>query len=260
VDETARERQTIPASFGRQLTAGIAARSMLFNVLLYLLTVVFIVLAIPTVLLPRQVMQGVAKTWGRTNLMLLRLICGVSVEWRGLERIPQGAAIVAAKHQSMWETFALITRLPDFAIVVKRELFWLPFFGWFMHKARMIPVDRSGSVAAMRAVIRRARHELGRGRQILIFPEGTRRPVGAPAAYKPGVALLYGGSRAPCLPVALNSGLFWPRRSLWRYPGVVRVEFLEPIPPGLPQDQFMGRLEREIEAASNRLIAESLVR
>ena len=187
-------------------------------------------------------------------MWLLRVICGITVEWHGLDRLPKGALIVAAKHQSMWETFALITLLADFAIVVKRELFFLPLFGWYMAKAQMIPLDRKGSVAAMRAFLRRARVELERDRQILIFPEGTRRAVGAPPAYKPGVAILYAATHAACLPVAHNSGLVWPRRSFWRYPGVVRVEFLDPIPPGLKQDQFFNRLKEDIETATNRLM------
>lgn len=236
------------------VTLRVAVGSTLFNLLFYALTVVYLVAAFPALLLPRQAMQSVAKAWGRSALWLLRICCGITVEWHGRDRIPKGAVIVASKHQSMWETFALITLLADFAIVVKRELFFLPLFGWYMAKAQMIPLHRKGGVATMRAFLRRARGELQRGRQILIFPEGTRRAVGAAPEYKPGIAILYAASRAPCLPVAHNSGLVWPRRSFWRHPGVVRVEFLDLIPPGLAQDQFLDRLKEDIETATNRLI------
>ncbi len=254
--ETVHSRHQAAGSLRRgSLTLGVAVRSIVFALLFYALTVIYLLATFPALLLPRQAMQSVAKSWGRSSLWLLRVVCRITVEWHGLDRIPKGAAIVASKHQSMWETFALITRLDDFAIVVKRELFFLPLFGWYMAKAQMIPLDRKGGVATMRAFLRRARNELGRGRQILIFPEGTRRAVGAAPAYKPGIAILYAASRVPCLPVAHNSGLVWPRRSFWRHPGVVRVEFLDPIPAGLAQDEFFDRLRTDIETATDRLIA-----
>jgi 1-acyl-sn-glycerol-3-phosphate acyltransferase len=231
-------------------------RSVVFNLFFYLITVIYLIAALPAVLLPRHAMLGVAKVWGRTNLWLLRVICGVTVEWRGIEKIPKGPLLVASKHQSTWETFALISLFADPTFIVKRELFWVPVFGWYMWTADMIPIDRRGGPPAVAAMIQRAIRELGRGRQIIIFPEGTRRAVGAEPAYKFGVARLYAQTGAACLPIALNSGLVWPRRSLRRYPGVVRVEILDLIPPGLHPDEFFARLECEIETATARLIAE----
>ena len=201
-------------------------------------------------------MLGVAKAWGRSNLRLLRAICGIEVEWHGLERIPPGALIVAAKHQSIWETFALIPLFADPTFIVKRELMWIPVFGWCMWRADMIPVDRGAGSQAMFAMIDRAKFEIGRGRQIIIFPEGTRRAAGAAPAYKFGVAKLYTATGAPCLPIALNSGLVWPRRSFLRYPGVVRVEILDPIPPGLPAEAFFARLQHDVETATARLLTQ----
>jgi len=125
-----------------------------------------------------------------------------------------------------------------------------------MWRADMISVDRGAGSQALFAMTERAKFEIGRGRQIIIFPEGTRRAAGAPPAYKFGVAKLYAATGAPCLPVALNSGLVWPRRSFLRHPGVVRVEILDPIPPGLAPDAFLARLQHEIETATARLIAE----
>lgn len=235
-------------------------RSIIFSLLFYLITVVYLIAALPAVLLPHQAMIGVAKIWGHTSLWLLRWICGITVEWRGLERIPKGPLLIASKHQSTWETFALIPLFADPTFIVKRELFWLPLFGWYMWTADMIPIDRSGGAPALAAMMQRAVRELSRGRQIIIFPEGTRRAVGAPPAYKFGVARLYAQTGAACLPIALNSGLVWPRRSWRRFPGVVRVEMLEPIAPGLDPEQFFVRLEHVIETATARLIAEGPAR
>jgi 1-acyl-sn-glycerol-3-phosphate acyltransferase len=176
---------------------------------------------------------------------------------RGAEKLPQGPCLVASKHQSAWETFALIPLFRDPALLMKRELFWIPFHGWFSHKFEMIPVDRDKGPAALRRMLREARKRVADRREIIIFPEGTRRPPGAPPDYKTGVILLYEALGIPCVPVALNSGVFWPRRSLERRPGTIVVEFLDPIPPGLPKAEFLARLTEAIETASARLLAEA---
>jgi 1-acyl-sn-glycerol-3-phosphate acyltransferase len=232
-------------------------RSVLFNVLFYLNLAVQIIAALPTLLMPRWGILAVARFWARTNLWLLRVVCGTKVEFRGLTKIPPGPLLVAAKHQSLWETFALLLILSDPAYIMKRELMWIPFFGWYAWKAGMIPIDRSKRGQALAEMNECARRELARDRQIIIFPEGTRRPPGAEPKYKYGVAHLYVETGVPCVPIALNSGLFWPRRSIRRYPGTIRVEVLDPIPPGLAKDAFFERLQRDIEMATARLIAES---
>jgi 1-acyl-sn-glycerol-3-phosphate acyltransferase len=173
-----------------------------------------------------------------------------------LEKIPPGPSLVSSKHQSLWETFALLLILPDAAFIMKRELMWIPFFGWYAWKAGMIPIDRSKGSQALADMNACARRELARNRSIIIFPEGTRRSPGAEPRYKYGVARLYSEMGVPCLPIALNSGLFWPRRSMRRYPGTILVEVLDPIPPGLGQDAFFERLQRDVEAATARLLAE----
>jgi 1-acyl-sn-glycerol-3-phosphate acyltransferase len=234
----------------------ITIRSLLFNFLFYLNLVVLLILAIPTLVLPRRAILVMAKLWARTTLWLLRVVCRIDVEWRGLEKIPPGGALVAAKHQSTWETFALITLFPDPAYVIKRELLWIPFFGWYAWHGGMIPVDRGAGKAALSGMTAHARAAVAEGRQIIIFPEGTRRPAGADPKYKFGVAHLYAETGVPCVPIALNSGLFWPRRRFLRYPGTVRVEILDPIPSGIDRDRFFAKLRAEIEAATARLIAE----
>jgi 1-acyl-sn-glycerol-3-phosphate acyltransferase len=235
----------------------IVVRSVLFNVLFYLNTVVFLIIGLPTFFMPYQAIVEVAKTWGRANLFLLRFVAGVKFELRGRDRIPPGALIVASKHQSAWETFALMHLFTSPAFVMKRELLWIPVFGWLMFKGRMVGVDRSAGMRALIGLAAAARAELARGRQLIIFPEGTRRPVGAEPAYKSGIAFLYAQADVPCLPVALNSGVFWPRRSILRRPGTVVVEILDPIPPGLDKKAFVARLEQAIEPATARLVAEA---
>jgi len=234
----------------------IIARSVLFNALFYLVLLAYFVVAIPTMLLPYWGILGLARHWARTNLALLRMVCGTNVEWRGRDKIPRGAVLVAAKHQSLWETFALLTLFPDPTYIIKRELLWVPFYGWYAHRAGMIPVDRGGGKPVLVAMAGRVRAALAAGRQVIVFPEGTRRPPGAEPKYKYGIAHLYAEGVAPCIPIALNSGLFWPRRKFLRYPGTITVEILEPIAPGLEVETFFGRLQADIETATARLVAE----
>jgi len=235
--------------------AALFLRSLLFNMLFYLNVIARMMLALPTLLLPRRVIWAMAKAWARSNLWLLRVICDIKVEFSGTEKIPPGPLIVACKHQSAWDTFALLPMFHDPTFILKRELMWLPLFGWLAWKADVIAVDRRAGARALRAMLAKARREIRRGRQLIIFPEGTRRPPGATPQYKPGIAQLYAEVGAPCLPVALNSGLYWGRRSFLRLPGTVRVEFLDPIPPGLDKKVFFARLREEIETASARLVA-----
>lgn len=235
----------------------LALRSLLITILFYVnLTLWLVFAALPTLALPPRYLFAVATGWVRSTLWLLRVVVGIRYEVTGTENIPPGGIIVAAKHQSTWETLALITIFRNPVFILKRELTWIPLFGWCLKKLRMIPVDRGARSRALAGVMRRARIELGeRGRQLLIFPEGTRRPAGAPPAYKTGVMHLYGDLGVPCVPVALNSGLYWPRRKFTRWPGTIRVSILEPIPPGLPKPQFQALLQERIEAESDRLLA-----
>jgi 1-acyl-sn-glycerol-3-phosphate acyltransferase len=229
-------------------------RSLVFNVLFYLLLIFWLIIAIPTFLMPRRAILAVAGWWARSSIILLHVVCGTRVEYRGLEKIPNGPLIVASKHQSMWETFALLQFFEQPLYILKRELTWIPFFGWYLMKADMIGIEREAGARALRDMTRRAGAAVRQGRQLIIFPEGTRRPVEAPPHYKHGVAQIYKVSGVACLPVALNSGLFWPRRTFMRYPGTLVVEFLDPLPPGLSRDEFVDQVRDAIEGATDRIV------
>jgi 1-acyl-sn-glycerol-3-phosphate acyltransferase len=233
-------------------------RSIVFNVLFYANLIVHMIVGLPTFALPYPILRVFIRSYSRSSLWLLRVVCGTKVEWRGLDHLSSGACIVACKHQSVWETFALYAVLHDPVYVLKRELMWIPLFGWYMGKARLVPIDRSGGIAALARMTALAREELKQSREVVIFPEGTRRPPGAEPAYKPGVAYLYGKAGVPCVPLALNSGLYWPRRSLLRRPGTIVVEALAPIPPGLDRQTFFAQLQRVLEEATARLVAEGM--
>ncbi|MCB1500760.1 MAG: 1-acyl-sn-glycerol-3-phosphate acyltransferase [Bauldia sp.] len=197
------------------------------------------------------------QLWGRVSLLLLRVLAGIRLEVRGREHLPAGPVLVAAKHQSAFETFALLPLLVCPTMVMKVELLKIPLFGAYSRMTGMILVDRMKGSVALRDMVQRGREETAKGRQIAIFPEGTRRASGAAPAYQPGVALLYKGLGLPAVPAALNSGLFWPRRSFRKYPGTIVIEFLPPIEPGLDSRAFLGRLETAIETGTDRLLAEA---
>jgi 1-acyl-sn-glycerol-3-phosphate acyltransferase len=241
-----------------RITGAVVLRSALFNIAFYLNFIAWLIAALPTLVMPRRAIIEVVKAWGRVNLWLLRVICGIDVEWRGLEKIPRGPLLVAVKHQSAWETFALIALFDDPTFILKRELLWVPLFGWFARKGGMIAVDRAAGKGALSPLMRSFRGALAEGRQVVIFPEGTRRSPGAEPDYKLGIVFLYSEGQVPCLPIALNSGLFWGRRGFLRYPGTVRVEILEPIPPGLNRRVFFRRLKGDIETATAALVAQGL--
>jgi 1-acyl-sn-glycerol-3-phosphate acyltransferase len=231
-------------------------RSLAFNAGFYLSLLVHMALAIPSFFLPRQVLFNLAKSWSHSMTWMLRVFCNIHVEYRGLENIPKGPLLVAAKHQSAWETIALLPLFREPLFILKRELTWIPLFGLFLLKAQMIPINRGAGVRTMSKMTELARERIRDDRQLIIFPEGTRRSVSAPPRYKFGVAQVYVDCGVQCLPVALNSGLFWPRRTFMRYPGTIIVEFLDIIPPGLSRDEFLARVSEAIEAASAKLIAE----
>jgi 1-acyl-sn-glycerol-3-phosphate acyltransferase len=239
-------------------TVMITLRSLVFNLAFYLNLIALMIFGLPTLVRGRHGVFFVARLWGATSRWLLETICGLRIEYRGLHNIPNGGYILAAKHESLLESFALLEYAPDFAIVFKRQLVFIPLFGLYLVAARQIAIDRARGHAALTQILAQAREVLRAGRQVLIFPEGTRRPPGAPPRYKFGVAALYAETGAPCLPVAVNTGLFWGRRGFTRRPGVAVIEYLPPIQPGLGRDAFAERLQATIETACERLHAEAL--
>lgn len=225
-------------------------RSFLFLLWFLAITTLLSAVFLPVLILPRRAAVWLARTWSSATFFGLKLFCGLDWEIRG--RPPEGAVLVAAKHMSMWDTLALYLALNQPAIVLKRSLLFIPFYGWFLWKATAIAIDRSAGASALRKMSAAAQKVLGQGRPILIFPEGTRKKPHAPPDYKPGVAGLYALSKVPCVPVALNSGVYWT--GFIKKPGTIVLEFLEPIAPGLKRDTFMALLENRIETATNRLL------
>ena len=232
------------------------ARSLIFVALFYLWSVLCGLAMTPLLLAPRRWMLKAMAVWGVVVIALMRAICGIRVEFRGREHLPAGKALVAAKHQCMFDTMGPLTVFPDACYVMKKELLRIPFYGWFCVKAGMVEIDRQGGPGALRKLIADSRARLGDARQLVIFPEGTRMPPGTKANYQPGVAGLYRDLGLPCTPMATNSGAHWPPHGFLRRPGLIVYEFLEPIPPGLHRRAFMRELETRIEAASARLLAE----
>jgi 1-acyl-sn-glycerol-3-phosphate acyltransferase len=228
-------------------------RSMLFNVALYFVTTMAAVICLPSLILSRNLLRWVVRLYARTLLVLLKCTVGISFEVRGLDNLPPGPCIVASKHQSAWETIAYLVIWPDPVFFIKSELFRIPLYGWYLRSLGMMPVKRQKAVAAIRGLSALAEPNVAAGRQLIIFPEGTRKHPGDAPDYKPGVIALYERLRLPCVPVALNSGLYWPRRSFLKYPGKIIVNVLEPIPCGLPRAEFRKHLQDEIETATRTL-------
>jgi 1-acyl-sn-glycerol-3-phosphate acyltransferase len=234
-------------------------RSLVFNIIFYVNLIFFLVLGFWCFFIPRKAAIRALQLWASTSLWWLEVLVGLKFEVRGQEHIPKGPALVAGKHQSTWETFAVLPLVDDPAMVLKRELTYIPLFGWFIFKFKMIPVERNAGASALKKMIAAAKHAVADGRQILVFPEGTRRAPGALPDYKPGAAALYLNLKVPCVPMALNSGIFWPRRTFSKYPGIIVVEFLPPIQPGLDRKAFSSRLVTELEAATKRLVEEAKI-
>jgi 1-acyl-sn-glycerol-3-phosphate acyltransferase len=234
-------------------------RAILFMAALYISLIAFMLAGLVVFILPRRAMTVLAHLWSHYFLWLCRVLAGIKVEFRGIKHIPKGPLIVAVKHQSIWETFMLLGLFDDPCFILKRELTFIPFFGWFIYKMRNVPINRKDGSRALIKLTRAAEREIHAdgGRQILVFPEGTRRPPGAPPVYKFGVAKLYEGLHVPCLPIGLNSGFFWPRRSLNLKRGTILVDIMPPIAPGLERNLFFAQLQECIESSSNRLLEEA---
>ena len=233
-------------------------RSLLFIIGFVVLNTLWFVLSLPALLLPYSAfIRVIAHPWANSNMWLFGKIIGVTQEIRGLEHLPKGGYLVACKHQSAWETLALSALVPGPTYILKRELQWIPLFGLYLWKARSVAIDRGKGSAVLSRMNMAAKAAIDEGRQMLIFPEGTRRPVGAEPRYKYGVAHLYHETGATCIPMAHNAGVVWPRYGFIKYPGHIVLEILPPIPPGLTRDAFFERMKSDIEEATNRLVADT---
>ena len=233
----------------------IVLRSLLFNVLFYITTLVHMVVMTPYYFaVPRAKAWIVPNNWSRLNNYMLRVICGTTVEFKGTENVPDGPCIIAAKHQSSWDTFVFVPLLHDPVYIIKRQLKWIPFFGWYLGKMDMIAIDRTNRNEARKQVNDGANRAKLKNRQIMIYPEGTRRTPGDEPVYKQGVAMIYEATGLPVVPIAHNAGMFWQRHTFLRYPGKMTVEFLPAIPTGLKRDEMFKRLVTELEARCDALL------
>lgn len=239
-----------------------ALRSIIFNILFYGVWTPLICIGMaPCLLLPRGFTVWVADFYQDGTYYLEKYILGLTYEVRGLEYRPaRGEPYLAAcKHYSAYETLKLYPLFGDPTIVLKRELLFLPLFGWFLKKLDVIAIDRGNRETAMSSLISGALIMMEKKRPIVIFPQGTRVKVGASAQEKPykrGIIKLYAATNLPIVPLATNSGLYWPRNSFWKKPGKVIFEFLPPIAPGMEGTEALKILEERIETASNRLVEE----
>lgn len=233
------------------------AKAAAFNAAFVAWTVIVGLIGLPFLAAPRRTAMRFGRFWSAGVVMLLRALVGLDYRIIGLDHIPAAGCIVAMKHQSAWDAIVMPLVLDDPAPVVKRELLWVPIYGWYMARAGAIAIDRKARAAALRPMLAAARQAADEGRPIVIFPQGTRVSPGATMPYQPGVFALYRALSLPLVPAAVNSGLFWGRRSFLKRPGCITLEFLEPIPPGLPRHRLMMQLEHRIETATAKLEAEA---
>ena len=239
------------------MTSGLMRlRSLLFVFWLYGTMTLYGLGLLPLLAISEGAAMAAIRWWARAVLFGARWIVGIRVEFRGLEHRPQGAALVAGKHMSMLDTIAPFVILERPADVLKQSLMYLPAFGWYAWRTKMVAIRREDAAKALKGMVSACRERLKEGRQIVIFPEGTRSDPGDDPDYKPGVAALYRDLDVPCHLLATNSGQFWPGHGIDRKPGTVVFEFLPPIPAGLKRGELMAEMKARLETASTALITE----
>jgi len=235
----------------------ILLRSFFFAALFYAWTAGLSILYLPLLFVPRKLLAIFVEIWLRGIAKIANTSLGLRYEIRGVKNQPAGSVIYASKHQSAWETLFFLLIVPDSAFILKRNLMWIPLWGWYVWRMGMIGIDRAAGVQSIKKMIACTHEMLATGRSIVVFPQGTRVTPGAKSPYLSGIAAIYRELNVSVVPIALNSGLFWPRRRFTKFPGTIIVEFLQPIPPGLKRAEFMEKLEFQIEDASNRLEIEA---
>ena len=233
-------------------------RSTLFNILFFSFTTLALIGAMPLILISTPAVRWYSRQWARIVFVLARVVAGITWELRGHTELLKPGTLVACKHQSAWDTIVFVLLFDGPTYVMKKELGYIPLYGWLAKNQGHIFVDRKAGASAMRNLKRQSQAALKSGRSIVIFPQGTRVAPRTSAPYQPGVAGLYSAAAAPVVPMALNSGLFWGRRKFLKHPGTILVEVLPGIPAGLDRDTFMKELETRIETATTRLEDEAL--
>ena len=224
-------------------------RSVIFNAWFFGVTVVLCLGGAVVSLVAPQTTLGLGMLWARLLRGGLRAICGIRLHIVGAEHLPaHGPALIASAHQSAFDTFIWLTLLPRCCYVLKHELLRIPVFGWLLSRTGMIAVDRSAGGAALRHLMREADRAVAEQRQIVIFPEGTRAPVGSPLPIQPGVVALAARTRLPVIPVATDSGKCWSRRAFFKYPGTITVVIHPPLRPGLPREALIAALSERMHS------------
>ena len=232
--------------------------SFLFQLVFYLWTSFISIFLSPVLLFPRNIVVKVSKLWAYVSLNLLKITTGITYEVRGLENLDKNSSLISSKHQSAWETIAFWVLVDEPVYLLKRELLFIPFFGWFLFRLGMISIDRKRGRNQLESIVKQAKDALNdKRKKLIIFPEGTRRLPGAEPKYQVRIVWLYASLKIPIVPVALNSGLYWPRRAFYKYPGKIIVQFLPPIKPHLAKREFLSKLQLQTEKASAMLLKES---
>lgn len=228
-------------------------RSILFDASFYIASFILMLVFLPLMVLPQGAIFWAGRVWVTVTMGLLKVIVGLTYRVEGLENLPPGPCIVACKHESAWETliFHVLLNRPGYAL--KRELTWIPLINLYFWRMGMVIIDRGAGASALKSLVQGARRVIAQNRPLVIYPEGTRGTPGKPGEYQAGVGVLYRDLGVPVIPVALNSGLFWGRRSPVKHPGQITLQFLPPIQPGLPRVEFMEKLVDRIESASMKL-------
>ncbi|MDR3325841.1 MAG: 1-acyl-sn-glycerol-3-phosphate acyltransferase [Rhodospirillaceae bacterium] len=239
----------------------IVIRSLAYQLIFLSWTTIISISCLPLLAIAsRHTMQNIATFWIKICFFLQRKILQMSFEIRGIDNLPHGSVIIAAKHQSIWDTMIFHHLLTDPAYIFKKELLFVPIIGWYLQKTGQIPIDRNGGIKALKLMINMTRHAVTNQQQIVIFPEGHRQLPGITGTYHSGVAMLYKSLKIPVVPVALNSGLFWCRQTFLRYPGVITLEILPALPDNIERKTLMKVLQDQIEIATYTLEKEALQR
>ena len=233
-------------------------RSKLFDIALVLWTALFAPAAVALAVCgaPERAVRRTARAWARGTLCLLGWCVGLTYVEEGQENIPAEPCLIIANHQSTWETLAFLALFPDVAIVAKQELLTIPVFAWFLRNSPMILIDRDSGPKAVRKMVDESRVALAGGRSVLIFPEGTRQSVSAKIEFKRGIEILYAKLDRKVLPVALNSGHFWAPDQAYKRSGIITVDYLGSIEPGLGGAEFTRRSQAVLERARRNALGE----
>ncbi|WP_333947984.1 lysophospholipid acyltransferase family protein [Candidatus Liberibacter brunswickensis] len=234
-------------------------RSLIFNIVFFIhIFIASIIFLFACCFVSRKKCLLIAQKSAHINQIFLKYITKTNIQIEGIDNIPTTGCIIAIKHQSSWDTFYFLTCIKDPIFILKHTVFYIPVLGFYFLKQGMIGVKRNSKSIDMKNIIKRAKKAVVNNRQLIIYPEGTRRPPGDKPIYKRGIAHIYDALSIPVIPIVVHAGLFWPRRKFMRYPGNFKVRVLKPIPAGIPRKQFFAELQEKMEYESNNLLLETV--